>query len=231
MHKFFICLLFVMIPELWGQTSDDVTIIVNGDSTSITINYNDEKLTIGNLTAPKVIEAELNNDETEELIIVSKYEGNPATYRVYAVSLRGGISIVDSIDSGVREPHVYYSEEIEGSLLVTGYPELDSLNAGKNEYYSPANCLVYDGEKIYSINEDVYTLFNEENEELLKELDNKEIRSGCEFTRENSALIASIYINFVNAGEVSMAGAFLKNYYICTDYIEFKAYLTNLLGL
>lgn len=232
MHKFFICFLLLLLTESRGQSYDDVSIKISGDSTSVTIQNQGQSFSLGGLSSPKILDAELNNDERGELIVINRHEnGELTTYSAYVINLSDSICVIDSLRSGIVEPFLVYSEEVTSNLLIIGYPEIDSLNRASAGKYSPINALMYDGSKIYSVNEEVYSLFIEETEDLLKILDEKPILTGCEFTRENSSLIASIYINYVNAGELSIASLFLKNYYLCTDYVVYKEYLRNLLGL
>jgi len=232
MYKFFICFLVLIIPEIRGQSLDDVNILINKDSTSVTVKYSGQTLSIDGLSSPKILGAELNNDDKSELIVTSKNkQSGLTTFSAYILNLYDSLYVIDSVKSGVLEPFMTYSDEISSNLLIIGYPELDSLNLANGTSYSPLNVLMYDGSKLYSANDEVYNIFIVETEELTGILDSKPIITDCQFSREHSSLIASIYINYVNAGELSLATMFLKNYYLCTDYIVFKDYLRNLLGL
>ncbi|MHC1737058.1 MAG: hypothetical protein AB9882_03510 [Ignavibacteriaceae bacterium] len=232
MHKFLICFILLVLTESWGQSHDDVSIKISSDSTAITIQYPGQTFFLAGLSSPKILDAELNNDDRGELIVINRYVNEGLTlYSAYVINLFDSIYVIDSIRSGIVEPFLAYSEEVSSTLLIIGYPEIDSLNRASAGKYSPINALMYDGSKIYSVNEEVYSLFIDEIEDLLLLLEGKPIHTGCEFTKENSSLIASIYINYVNAGDLSMAALFLKNYYFCTDYVLYKEYLRNLLGL
>lgn len=232
MHKFILCFLLLLPHVSRGQSHDELSIKISGDSSVITIQYPGKSFTLGGLSSPKILDAELNNDEKGELIVINRHANEGlTTYSAFIINLFDSIYIIDSVKSGIVEPFLVYSDEVSSTLLIIGYPELDSLNRISSGKYSPINALMYDGNKIYSVNEEVYSLFIEETEDLLAILDSKPIYTGCEFTKENSSLIASIYINYVNAGELAMGSVFLKNYYLCTDYVVYKEYLRNLLGL
>jgi len=112
-----------------------------------------------------------------------------------------------------------------------GYSEFDSLNSvcNPNNIYSPINILTFNGETAYSINEELYDIFFDTNDILLNTLNSLpyKLSDPCEDTKENLPLIYSIYINYINAGEYSLAENFLRIYYKCDDLQKVKSYLAE----
>lgn len=173
------------------------------------------------------------------------------TAYIYSDSSRNdSLYLIDSIYSGLKEPQFFFSEEINKMILVVGYPELDSLNlishlnSLKNNfsledslltnkdgltYFSPLNCFSYDGFSFQNINDELYDIFINENEIMLDELDSQNVgNKDCAFSSNNKNIIASIFINYLNASEKSLANEFLTQYYLCTDFEQFKNYLEKI---
>ncbi|MDO8548718.1 MAG: hypothetical protein Q7S39_01010, partial [Ignavibacteria bacterium] len=50
----------------------------------------------------------------------------------------------------------------------------------------------------------------------------------CDRSKEMKSLLASIYINSLNAGEKASAENFLKTFYLCENLESFKEELNNL---
>ena len=51
----------------------------------------------------------------------------------------------------------------------------------------------------------------------------------CNSSEQVNNIIASGYINYKNAGELSVANQFLLKYYLCTDIEDFKKKIEKLL--
>ncbi|GAB6281736.1 MAG: hypothetical protein STSR0008_04770 [Ignavibacterium sp.] len=197
---------------------------------------------------------DFDNDGHNEILNISfiiKDSLKFYTTYIYSDSSRNDSSfLIDSIYSGLKEPQFFFSDEINEMILVVGYPELDSLNlisylnSSENNfsledslltnkdgitYFSPLNCFSYDGFSFQNINDELYDIFIYENEIMLDYLDSQAVgNKDCAFSSKNKSIIASIFINYLNASEKSLANEFLTQYYLCVDFEQFKNYLENI---
>jgi hypothetical protein len=123
-----------------------------------------------------------------------------------------------------------FSEEINQMVLLAGYPELDSVNRASDldTVFSPINCFAFEGEKIYSVNEELYELFIIENDALIS-LIQQQIKRDCNGSKKMLPAIISVYINYLNASEKSLADKFLNEYYFCKDKQKIQTFLRELL--
>jgi len=51
----------------------------------------------------------------------------------------------------------------------------------------------------------------------------------CSLSRHYKGTIASVYANYINAGEQSLAAQMLKKYYVCEDIENFKQEIMDLI--
>jgi hypothetical protein len=107
------------------------------------------------------------------------------------------------------------------------------LNIGKSDNVTlPLNFSRYGDNGITLINNEIYDLFISENEAVVDYLDeyfNSNIKN-CNSSQQVNNLIAAGYINYKNAGDISVANQFLLKYYLCSDIIDFKTKIEKLVS-
>lgn len=164
-------------------------------------------------------------DGADELVIIDR--NTSSEYFIYIFLLLGELKLVDSLFCGATEPYVGFSDELLEPVIFSGYPQFEKLAAKEEEIFSPLRCCQFDGEKFININDRLYQVFMEANENLFAILQSHFINSNkeCELALRHKALLASIYVNYLNAGENSLAKNFIDRYYPCNDKIEFTEFL------
>ncbi len=175
--------------------------------------------------------ADLDNDSSDELIIIDSAALSPGTdYLLYIYNTIDSFYLADSINSGSFEPYYTLPEELNELVIITGNNAFTYLNKG-NESVLPINCWKYESGELYNINDEIYDLFIGENEALTETLDYFFDSNGksCTSSEKMKGTIGAIYSNYINAGEQSLASQFLKNYYLCPDLEQFRGELDELL--
>ena len=184
--------------------------------------------------------SDLDEDGIDELLIVDSIQNNSnINFILYVFNTLDTFYLVDSIASGSSYPYETTSDmfaeqegEIEGVILVCGNPSFDIFNSGAISNFLPVNCYKFEEAEIFPVNEEIYNVFLNENENIISYLDEFYNSSGknCESSVKLKSAIASAYANYINAGEESVATQFLKNYYLCDDIEEFKDQINELLN-
>lgn len=169
---------------------------------------------------------DLDNDRVNEFLIRDKNESGPE-YLLYIYNLLDTFYLSAEINSGITEPFHTTTGELEGLIIVTGNSDFSYLSAGNEVKSLPVNCWKYEDGEIYSVNEEIYEIFITENENLLVKLESEE-NDNCSRTEQLKALMASVYINYLNAGEKTSAENFLRTFYLCEDLNSFKEELDNI---
>jgi hypothetical protein len=177
---------------------------------------------------PQDIAVDLDGDGIDEYIVddsYTKYQKN--YYWLYIFHTADSLYLADSINSGITEPYVTHSDEVQRMIIISGNPVFDSLNTDTSNIFLPINCWKYDNGRLYSVNDEVYNLFITENNDIIDFLDNyfSSNKTDCTNSDKVKAAIAAAYVNYLNAGEFTLASQFLKRYYLCTDIEKFKKYL------
>lgn len=199
------------------------------------------KLTVAD-TAWKIIYEKHFNEPAELLVDLS--EGSEIEYLIRDKKIVNGIpkyfafiysttdtfSLIDSLYSGVYEPVPFYSDELDRTLLLTGNPDFDSLYSSyEHEYFSAVNCLRYEEGKLYNVNDLVYDVYLQENEQVMSFIESSWSGSAkvCSTSAEIKSAVAAVYVNYLNAGEKVLARQFLNDYYLCPDKESFKNFLDS----
>jgi len=177
---------------------------------------------------PGAFQADLDDDGIDELLVVDKIEsGNRIEYSLYIYNLLDTFYLTSEINSGIVEPYETFVGEIEGLIIVSGNPDFSYMNEESEIKALPINCWKFEDGEIFSVNEDLYDIFLTENETLTSLIDIEDVRD-CDRSKEIKSLIASVYINSLNAGEGASAVNFLKSFYLCDDFEKVKEELDNL---
>jgi hypothetical protein len=176
--------------------------------------------------------ADLDNDGVDEFLVSDSYKkGDADFYTLYIYNTIDSFYVADSIQSGFMEPSERESKEYGGMILVTGNYNFDTFNKNEDDKYLPIECWHYENGKITSINDQIYNIFITENDTLIDVLDSyiESNSSDCNSIEKVKGIIASVYANYLTAGEKILAAQFLKKYYRCDDLETFKQKLNELL--
>jgi hypothetical protein len=240
--KFFLFLFLIFsVTDLFPQedsTKVDSTIV---EYDPFTVKLNNNLLQVysnnGSLLFNRKFEnpifttADLDSDKVEEYILIDfKILHKKKDYTIFVFNTIDTFYCVDSIRSGFYEPYVYYSEEVKGNVLIAGIPGFNELNIGKMDVSLPLNVWRYGDNGIVLINNQIYDLFQSENESLMDYLDeyfDSNVKN-CNSSEQINNFIASGYINYKNSGEITSANQFLLKYYLCPDILNFKQKIEKL---
>ncbi|MCK9211246.1 MAG: hypothetical protein M0P61_10460 [Ignavibacteriaceae bacterium] len=168
--------------------------------------------------------------EIEYLIRDKKIVNGIPKYFTFVYSIKDTFSLIDTLYSGVYEPVPFYSDELDRTLLLTGNPDFDSLYSSfEHEYFSSINCIVIEEGKLYNVNDLVYDVYLQENEQAISFIESTWSGSAkdCSTSTEIKSAVAAVYVNYLNAGEKVLARQFLNDYYLCPDKESFKNFLDS----
>jgi hypothetical protein len=173
---------------------------------------------------------DLDDDGIDEYLVLdsNSFKLKPS-YTLFIFNTAENFSLVDSILSGSIEPYETNSEDVGGTVIIAGNTDFEQFNQGDN-YFLPINCWRYEDSSVFMVNDEVYNIYLNENEGIIDYLDeNFESHKDCAASSLLKAPIAAAYVNYINAGEKSVASQFLKNYYLCNDINQFKKQLNDLI--
>jgi len=208
-----------------------------------TAQIQDSKLVVKNNDGKTVLEMMFNNphdytvdldgDSVDEYIVIdSTGSRNLPFYTIYIFNTIDEFALADSIQSGITQPYDMFSNEEGGEIIVTGNKDFEFFDQADSDIFLPVNCWKYDSGQIYLVNDSIYELFIQENEEIIDYLDTY-YESGsyeCKTAHHIQSAIAAAYANYVNEGEVTLASQFLKKYYPCDDVNTFLKNINDLLN-
>ncbi|HSD62387.1 MAG TPA: hypothetical protein VLB50_01280 [Ignavibacteriaceae bacterium] len=186
-----------------------------------------------NFSNPHDYATDLDGDSINEYIVIdSTNMQNLPSYTIYIFNTIDEFSLVDSIASGITEPYNMLSDEEGGEIIITGNKDFEEFYDGKSDLFIPINCWKYDSGQVYLINDDIYDLYINENDDIISYLDSffESGESNCNSISQVKSAIASVYANYVNAGEVTLASQFIKKYYPCDDVDAFLQKINVLLN-
>lgn len=222
---------FLLSCLLLPQADTVGDFIIEKDSNTVKIlSLKTNVITILNFNHPSLDYFDFDEDSIPELLIIdsSSIDLFPV-YWVYIYRLKDVLYRIDSISSGMKEPELVLSEELQQGVLICGFPEFNSINmeAGINTAFSPLNILLYNGESFYTEFDDTFQLLINENEEIFTFIAAYLNDNGrnCSNSKKLTAAFSSAVINFINAGENALAEHLLNSYYLCEDKNDFLNYI------
>jgi hypothetical protein len=180
---------------------------------------------------PKDFALDLDGDGVPEFLISDSYEKDSSTfYTLYVFNTLDSLTLADSVFSGLIEPYEIKSSEAGGMIIVSGNPAIDSLNTDSDNIFLPVNCWKYESGGLFSVNDDVYKIFINENNDIIDYLDNyyESKHADCESASKVKSALASGYINYMHSGDKILARQFLNEYYHCSDLNNFEQYLNKI---
>jgi hypothetical protein len=187
---------------------------------------------------PFIFSSDLDGDNLEEILVIdSLYNIGDTNFILYVFNTLDSMYLADSINSGSVYPYVAFPGEIEGLIIVSGNPDFSYLSANRQDLNDgskmktlPVNCWKFEDGEIFLVNRELYEIFVNENEAILSTIENfqSDYSDNCAKSKAIKSLIASAYINYLNAGENASAENFLKTFYQCDDFENFKKELDNL---
>lgn len=177
---------------------------------------------------------DIDEDGIEELLVISEDLSKPIpNYSLFIYKLGDNIELINKINSGVKKPELIYSEESELTIIATGLPPFDHLNNNENFniFFSPLNLLFFNGENFETYYDDSFDILLKENEEIFSIVTDIFLNYGknCKTSKLLIPALASIYVNYFNAGEFAMADHLIETYYFCEDKKEFIQLIKNTL--
>jgi hypothetical protein len=183
---------------------------------------------------PVFTTADLDSDAVEEYILIDyKILDQKKDYTIYVYNTIDTFYCVDSIRSGFYEPYVFFSDEVKSDVIIAGIPGFNEFNIGKTDNITlPLNIWQYGENGITMINDEIYDLFMSENDAVVDYLDeyfDSNIKN-CNSSQQVNNVIAAGYINYKNAGDISVANQFLLKYYLCSDIKDFKTKIEKLIS-
>ncbi|MFA4922925.1 MAG: hypothetical protein WC557_01900 [Ignavibacteriaceae bacterium] len=149
-------------------------------------------------------------------------------YFAFIYCITDSFYLIDSLYSGVYEPAPFYSDELDRTLLLTGNPDFDSLYSSfEHEYFSSINCMTIEDGKLYNVDDLVYDVYLQENEQVMSFIESSWSGSAkdCSTSTEIKSAVAAVYVNYANAREKVLAAKFFDDYYRFPDKTTFKLFL------
>jgi hypothetical protein len=180
---------------------------------------------------PLCYKADLDLDLSDELLVKdSVKKSGSLCFTLYVFNTLDTFYLADSIDSGEVFPFETEDRETGEIILVCGNPSFTLFNQGDSAFL-PLNCFRFSEAEVYKANDEVYDIFISANDAIIKYLDEfyNSAKRNCTTTEKIKPAIAAAYVNYINAGENSVANQFLKNYYLCKDINQFKDNIMELI--
>ncbi|MDP4174872.1 MAG: hypothetical protein Q8933_12925 [Bacteroidota bacterium] len=203
------------------------------ESSKLTVTDNDEKVYQRDFSDPISFTLDLDSDGVDELLVSDSEEKDGLSYyTLYVFNCTGSFFLTDSIYSGLKEPYVFDSDEINNIVIVTGSPDFDSLYVPELEVaYSPLICWSFVDTSLAIVNDQLYDPFIDENNKNIELMDAiyKEKGKDCKITESLKQIIATTYANYIYADEKALAERALVQYYYCEDLKQFKENIEKLL--
>jgi hypothetical protein len=200
---------------------NDLTVASDTDSIIYSKNYN------------SISESayDMDLDGNSEFMIFEKDSLLHNGYIIYLFNTLDEFFLVDSIPAGITEPLIINSDEINYPVIVCGNPDFQIFFSENSENCEPINLWKFEQGELYLANEDVYEIYISENDNLLTYLTSElgDNKINCNTVKPYLSAIASVYANFINAGEITSAAQFVSKYYPCDDIEKFKQTLDELL--
>ncbi len=192
-----------------------------------------EVSSVWTFSRPEMYRIDLNGDGFEEALIIDNNGSiSRPNYTLYIFSLENGLEFVDSIYSGRVEPTAEFNEEMNATLLSVGIHQMDSIlfMQPQDTLIVPRKYFVYDGNTIINISTDLYSLYLDQNNNLLNDFPNlfENGENDCDRNDRLIGVVFTIYYNYLQAAEESFATSFLKSYQTCPKFSKLKSLLDTL---
>ena len=233
--SFFFLLIFNFASEIFSQNKNEFvtdlfTLALNNNSLSV-LDKKESQIYSNEFQNPAGYLSDLNMDGNDEFLVKDAVSvDNKARYELYIYNLLDTFFLAGKINSGTTEPYETESGEIEGLIVVSGNPDFTFMNNDSEFLSLPINCWKFEEGKISIVNSEIYDSFITENNNILLTLDSFFVENGndCNSSSRIKSFIGSAYINYLNAGENSVASNFIETYYSCDDAAQFKQELDNI---
>ena len=233
--SFFFLLIFNFASEIFSQNKNEFvtdlfTLALNNNSLSV-LDKKESQIYSNEFQNPAGYLSDLNMDGNDEFLVKDAVSvDNKARYELYIYNLLDTFFLAGKINSGTTEPYEAESGEIEGLIIVAGNSDFSFMNKDSEFLLLPINCWKFEEGKISIVNSEIYDSFITENNNILLTLDSFFVENGndCNSSSRIKSFIGSAYINYLNAGENSVASNFIKTYYSCDDAAQFKQELDNI---
>ena len=233
--SFFFLLIFNFASEIFSQNKNEFvtdlfTLALNNNSLSV-LDKKESQIYSNEFQNPAGYLSDLDMDGNDEFLVKDAISvDNKTQYELYIYNLLDTFFLAGKINSGTTEPYEAESGEIEGLIVVSGNPDFSFMNNDSEFLSLPINCWKFEEGKISIVNSEIYDSFITENNNILLTLDSFFVENGndCNSSSRIKSFIGSAYINYLNAGENSVASNFIETYYSCDDAAQFKQELDNI---
>lgn len=233
--SFFFLLIFNFASEIFSQNKNEFvtdlfTLALNNNSLSV-LDKKESQIYSNEFQNPAGYLSDLDMDGNDEFLVKDAVSvDNKARYELYIYNLLDTFFLAGKINSGTTEPYEAESGEIEGLIIVAGNSDFSFMNKDSEFLLLPINCWKFEEGKISIVNSEIYDSFITENNNILLTLDSFFVENGndCNSSSRIKSFIGSAYINYLNAGENSVASNFIETYYSCDDAAQFKQELDNI---
>ncbi|MGE5498629.1 MAG: hypothetical protein ACM3Q2_11180 [Syntrophothermus sp.] len=182
---------------------------------------------------PSIFTADLNNDGLEEVVVFDyDLKEGQECYSAYIFDCSGSFTMTDSIYSGLKEPYLLETGESEKIIVVTGSPDFDSLYVpAAGTPFSPLVCWAFEDTSLTRVNDEMYDVFIDENEKNIDFIKSYYTQHGssCETSMQLKQVLAAVYANYMYADEKALAEMILVRFYYCSDGVQFRESINNLL--
>jgi hypothetical protein len=233
MKKLLVIFLFasLLYSSLFAQSSDSVIINLSNSKLKA-LRSNNNLMYEKEFHNPKSFYADLDGDGINEYLIIdsTRLNNNPF-FTIYVYNCADTFYLIDSVQSGALKPYIENSKEEKGNIIVTGNIDFMQFNTDSNNYFLPLNCWRLKDDNIFLVNDDIYDLYISNNSDIMAYLDDyySSNSKNCASSGKVKAAVAAVYGNYLSAGEKSLASQFLKNYYFCSDALQFQEKLNDIM--
>jgi hypothetical protein len=231
--KYFLLIPFIII-NLYSQQNrydfEQFSIIMDGKT--MVVNEDDKIIWTYIFQNPTEYIIDLDGDDLHEFLVVDQFdEKGRMNHYFYVFNTVDTFFLVDSVNSGIIEPYIIYSEELEDYIIVAGNHLFFEIS--ENPEYLPLDCYKYETGELLQVNDEIYEIFLDENVDLLEIIDRyfQVNEDNCSSTKNIKSLLSSAYANYINAGEPTLASQLISNYYYCEDRQEFQNKINELLQI
>lgn len=228
---FIFVLVSLAVLNLFAQETDSILINLTGSELKV-CNSENEVLYEKKFSHPEKLYSDLDGDGINEFLIIdSTTIGKDPFFTVYVYNSADTFYLVDSVQSGLLNPSVEYSEEEKSRIIITGNTDFDRFNTDMQNIFLPINCWRFQDDNVFLVNDDIYDLFISENNSIMDYLDSYYATNAknCDSSTKLKAAIAAAYANYLSAGDKTAANKFIESYYKCNDLSQFQKQLNEIM--
>ncbi len=173
--------------------------------------------------SPEIYELDVNGDGQKEIIVIDNISKDEIpNYTLYLFAVGDVIELIDSLSSGRLEPSIEYSTELNTTIIGVGIPKLDLLlyDSKQDTVLAPRKYYKFDTSSVSEVSSELYSTYIENANQLLSEfpelVDNTS--ANCDKASKYLSIIFSVYYDYLQAGELSLAKNIQEDYKTCQSF-------------